>query len=119
MANQLLGRVVLKRNGKIINSKRGATLMQGGVKRTPVVGSNGVHGFSEESVAPSLKAKFTQTPDFTLAEVNAITDETLLWDGDDGVKYVITGAFCLGEAELNEVDGEISVEFSGTRCEKL
>jgi hypothetical protein len=115
----VLGQVRIKINGKELKSKRGATLKLGGVKRTAVVGANRVHGFSKETTACLITAKFTQTPDVGLTFIRNIEDATIAWEGDDQKNYVIAGGACVDEPQLNEVEGEISAQFSGISCDEV
>ncbi|MCX7071212.1 MAG: phage tail tube protein [Gammaproteobacteria bacterium] len=119
MASRILGRATIKVDGRELNTKRGSTLDPGGEKRTAVVGSRRVHGFSSELMAPSLELKITQTPEFGLEEIRAIEDATVLFDGDDGVSYVLSGAFCTDPPKLSEVDGEITATFSAISCDRV
>lgn len=116
---QLLGKVRLRANGKELLTLAGSTLKTGGVKRSPVVGANGVHGFSEEIVAPMISCKISQTSDVDVTFIDSIKDATGIWQGDDGVNYSLTGMYCLGESELTEKGGEISTGFSAMSCVRI
>ncbi|WP_292999573.1 phage tail tube protein [Nevskia sp.] len=119
MAKKILGRATIKFDGRTVLSKKGSTLDPGGVARTPVVGSRSVHGFTEELTACSLDVKITQTDEIALEEIRAIEDATIVFEGDDGVSYVITGAFSTTTPKLAETEGEISATFSGTSCDRV
>ncbi len=117
--SQLLGKARIRANGKELLTLPGSSLKIGGDKRTPVVGALKVHGFTAEIVPPMLSCKITQTRDIDVSDVDAITEATILWEGDDGINYVITGGFCQGESELNEKAGEITASFSGVSCVRV
>lgn len=119
MANKILGRATVKVDGRTVLNKRGATLDIGGVQRTPVIGSQGVHGFSEEIQAPKLDLRITQDASFALEDIRKIENATILFQGDDGVSYVLNGAFSTSVPTLAEVDGEITASFSGTSCDRI
>lgn len=119
MSARKLGRLQFRINGQVVDSKRGSTLMPGGEKRTPVVGSRSVHGFSAELMAPELSVKLTQSANLTVTDVANITDATGLWIGDDGVSYTLVGLFCTEPPTLNENEGEIDAKFSATSCERV
>lgn len=116
---QLLGRARIRANGKELLTLAGSTLKIGGEKRTAVVGALSVHGHTVETVPPMLSCKITQAGDITVDFVDAIKDATILWEGDDGRNYVITGGFCEGDSELAEKGGEISASFSGMSCKAV
>lgn len=115
----LLGRATIKVNGKKLNTKRGATLDIGGPSAAPVVGSTAVHGFSYETTAPMLSVKITQTSDVGLTFVKNIQGATIVFEGDDGKTYTIDNGTCIGKPTLNEVEGEINAQFSGTSCTEV
>ena len=116
---RILGRATIKVDGRELDAKRGSTLDPGGEKRTPVVGSRRVHGFSGELTPPMLEVKITQSPEFGLEEIRAIEEATIVFDGDDGVSYVLTGAFCTDPPKLAEVEGEIAATFSAISCDRV
>lgn len=118
MASKILGRATIKVDGRKLDTKRGSSLDPGGVKRTPVVGATSIHGFSGETVPPTLELKITQTASFGLEEIGSIEDATISFEGDDGITYVLSGAFCTETPKLNEVEGEITASFSATTCDR-
>ena len=114
-----LGRATIKANGKIIKTKRGSTLKIGGTQRKPVVGSSSVHGFSAETIACELKCKVTQSGDVNLKFISDIENATIVWEGDDGQNYLISGGCSTDSPQLAEVEGEMDCTFSGLTCEPL
>ncbi|WP_293392945.1 phage tail tube protein [Nevskia sp.] len=118
MANRLLGRATIKADGRTLQTKRGCTLDPGGEQRTAVVGSRSVHGFTAELMPPTLDCRITQTAEFGLEEIRSIEDATIVFEGDDGINYVISGGFSTTTPKLAEVEGEITAQFSGTSCDR-
>ncbi|ROH88664.1 phage tail protein [Stagnimonas aquatica] len=116
---QLLGRARIRVNGKELLTLPGAVLTPGGEKRTPVVGSNGVHGYTTEIVPPKLTCKLSQTAGMDVTAVDAIKDASGLWEGDDGLKFALTEMFCQGESTLSEKGGEIDASFSAKDCKRI
>ena len=114
-----LGRATIKHNGKKLKTKRGATLLRGGTKRDPVVGSTEVHGFSAQTVAPQLRCRITQTSDVDLKYISDIENATIVWAGDDGKNYILTGACSTDSPTLSEVEGEMDCTFGALTCEPL
>lgn len=118
MANQILGRVRLRKNGKEYLSKRGATLNIGGKKRNPIVGSQKVHGFSEELVAPELEFSISYDSATDLVELQNDTNATILFEPDVGKKWVLIEAFMTDPPSIKESDGEVDLKYSATSCEQ-
>lgn len=117
--SKILGRVRLRKNGKEFLSKRGMTLNVGGVKRNPVVGSNGVHGYSEEIVAPELEFTISYDSNTDLNELLNDSNSTILIEPDVGRKWTLIEAFMTEPPSIKEQDGEVDLKYSGTRCEPM
>jgi len=116
---RVLGRATIKVNGVTLQSKPGATLNPGGIQRDPVIGSRTIHGATEQLTAPQLTVRITQSRDATLKQIQAIEEATILFEGDDGVSYVLDKAFSSAVPTLNETAGEISATFSAISCEEI
>jgi hypothetical protein len=113
------GRATIKVDGKILLNQRGAELDLGGEKRNPVVGSNSVHGYSAEFMAPQLTLTVSKRSDVNLGDLDAIENATILWEGDDGSRYVLHEAFRVDTVKLKEVNGEVPLTFSAMSCDPL
>lgn len=115
----ILGRATIKVDGKILLTKPGAELDIGGEKRTPVVGPTGVHGYTTENMAPMLSVPVSKRGDVSVKDLDAIKSATILFEGDDGSRFVLSEAFRTETVKLKETGGEISMSFSATRCDPL
>jgi len=118
MSNKITGRVTLKVNGAPLLSKRGATLDYGGVKRTPVIGSNQVNGYSEEIMAPTVHCTVSHNSDTSLEQFSNYVDETLLFETDSGHVYVLSQAFLTEPPKLSENEGDVSLSFAAVTCDE-
>ena len=118
MSNKITGRVTLQVNGKNLLSKRGATLDYGGVKRTPIMGSNQVNGYSEEIMAPTVNCTISHTAATSLAELANYVDETLIFQTDVGRVYVLSQAFLTEPPKLAENEGDVSLAFAAVTCDE-
>lgn len=116
---KITGRVTIKVNGKTLLSKRGATLDYGGVKRTPVVGSNQVNGYTEEIMAPMVNCTVSHTADTSLAELANYVDETLNFETDSGRTYVLSQAFLTDPPKLSENEGDVALAFAAVSCDEV
>ncbi|MDI3259696.1 MAG: phage tail tube protein [Sinobacteraceae bacterium] len=117
--NKVTGRVRIKVSGKLLLSKHGAELDFGGVKRTPIIGSNGIHGYSEETVAPTVTCSVSHRADTSLEELANYVDETLVFETDSGHSYVLAGAFLSESPKLMEREGEVRLAFAGISCDEI
>lgn len=108
--NQILGRVEIFLDGQYYPSLPGATLTYGDVERDPVVGDQ-VHGFVEKSVAPELTCKFAAKGAVSL---DAIWNwqGNLTFNGDNGLSYMMSQAWCAKRPTVTSGTGEIAVTFN-------
>jgi len=101
----------------VLRSKPGASLDFGGVKRDPVEDDQGVAGYSESPVAPSIDATFTKNAGVSVKALADISNEDISFEGDDGSHHVIRQAWCSEPPVLS--GGEIKVKFIGITCDEV
>ncbi len=97
-------------------TKEGGTVKLGGVTREPVMGDEGVLGFSETTNAPHIKVTLVDTTALDKEKLKNFVGETLVYSLNNGQQYVLTDAFIGNELELNIKSGTLDVEFYGTEC---
>ena len=117
-ANQVIGKVTISTASLgVLRSKPGATLNLGGVKREAVGDDQGIAGYTESHVEPTLDATFVKKAGVSAQALANITDEDISFEGDDGSHYVLRNAWC---AEPPEVSNEgVKVKFAGVRCDEV
>lgn len=115
--SQVLGRIKLVGDGAAIRIEKGAKLNLGGISRTPVVATdNSVH-YSEDVKEATLEFSAIHTADLDVAAIHALTDSTFNFLGDNGVKYVISGAFSMEPPDITD-DGKVAFKFAGNAAVK-
>ena len=119
MPNQITGRVRVSTSGNLLRSKSGAKLSLGGVERPSVEGDSGPLGFTEKTMVPFVECVIAHTSDTDLEELKSMTDETVTFETDTGVTYVLRNAWIENVIELAGGDGEVSLKFSGMSAEKV
>jgi len=112
---QILGEVTIRANGQQFKTKPGAVLNPGGYTRTQHLGPGRVWGKSKKYSPPSIEMVIAADEDVDVIEINAIENATLVWEGDNGVSYMMTGASTNEAAPLREESGDIAVTFFGDR----
>ncbi|MEK2102125.1 phage tail tube protein [Vibrio parahaemolyticus] len=75
-------------------------------------------GNSQEFTPPSIQVVIAADEDVDVMEINAITDATLTWEGNNGVDYMMTGA-APGEPFTLSDSGEITGTFLGFKVERI
>lgn len=114
---QVTGKAFITVKGKRQASREGATLRYGGVERQAEMADTGVAGFSEKNVVQEIECSIVHDGNTSLAELMAITDETISFDTDTGKSFVLSNAWCTGGLELSK--SEVKVKFQGLGCKEL
>lgn len=114
MSNQrVTGVAIIKANGVSMRSKGGAKLGLGGLERTAEYADGQLIGSSAKPIAADLTATLTHTNQSDLDALNLIEDDTITFETDSGVTYIINGAFIVSPPELSDEAGGVSVHFMG------
>ena len=111
----ILGEVTIRANGKQLKTKAGAVLNPGGYTRTQHTGPGKVWGKSKKYSPPSIELVIAADEDVDVMEINAIENATLVWEGDNGVSYMMTGSAVAEPASLREESGDIAATFFGDK----
>jgi len=116
--NQVTGKITISTASLgVIRSKPGATLDFGGVKRDPVEDDQGVAGYTETPVAPSVDATFVHKGGISIKALADIVQEDISFETDTGSHFVVREAWCTEPPQLSA--GEIKVKFVGTLCDEV
>ncbi|MDM5132908.1 phage tail tube protein [Aeromonas piscicola] len=116
---QILGEVTIRVNGKQIKTKGGSTLDPGGNDWTQHVGPGVVWGESKKYLPPKIEnLSIAADEDVDIISIKSISNAQLVWEGDNGVSYMMTGCVC-GQATLNEESGDIKTSFMGRKIVRI
>lgn len=116
---QILGEVTIRVNGKELKTKTGSTINPGGFTRTQHTGGGRVRGISKRYTPPTLETVIAADEDVDVIAINAIENATLVWDGNNGMSYMMTGASVSEPAALREESGDIAVTFFGDKVVEI
>lgn len=108
---QILGRARIYLGGRYVESKKGASLDPGGVKREAATFGVQVH-YAEETVPATIECAVPHTPQTDLVELGGWKGEASFVT-DTGQSYVIRGAFVTEPPKLTEGDTQIALKISG------
>lgn len=89
------------------------------VKRTGVAGQDGVHGFIEEPIVPSIKGDWSIGNQLSLVALEAITDATAQINLANGMSYILTDAWTVAAFVLDAHDGKLMVELEGLTLQEM
>lgn len=117
--SQRLGKAFVKVNGALLESMPGAKLNIGGKKRTPVIGANAVHGFSEEIVQSSVECEISVSKDTDIIALSKIDNATIIFECDTGQVFVCRESFLTEPPELTASEGgKVPLKFNGAPADK-
>lgn len=112
------GTMTFLRGGSRMRATGSWSISVGGSMGVPRMALDGVAGFGEEVIAPRATGKLFKLEGMTLADIQAIRNETLQFDLNDGSRIVYRGACMVGEAKHDPKSGEIDVEFVALSAEE-
>ncbi len=96
-------------------TKEGGTLHFGGIKREPVIGDDGVLGFTEHyESAPSIKVTIVHAAATDEKKIQDFVGENLTLNLNSGKSYTLMDAWVSDPLELSIKDGQLEVLFVGT-----
>lgn len=106
--------IVIKVNGKTVESMPGAQITFGGMEREPLTinGQAGRH-YIEKPAAGRVSFKIAHGADTDIDEVREWTDVTLVAVCDSGITYQMAGAYTTNAIALSDGDGGLAVEMAG------
>jgi hypothetical protein len=113
MAGLLAGKLNIQINGTSYKVVGDFTINIGRPKREPLVGPDGVHGFSEMPQASSIKGEIRDAGDLTVDDILLMKDATVTADVANGKTYSIPEAFYTGDGDLSTENGTIQFEAAG------
>jgi hypothetical protein len=120
MAMQKVGMAYIKVDGQLLESLPGAKLTLGGVKRTTVLGSNRVLGFSEQPAESMVECEIAVGPNTDLIALGESRDVTITFEPDVGRPYVIRNAWCLDPPSLSDSEGgKAPFKFAGPPADQM
>lgn len=96
-------------------TKEGGTIHFGGLKRSPVMGDNGLLGFTENHESPpSIKVTIAHAAATDEKAIQDFAGENLTLSLNSGKKYTLMDAWTSDPLELSIKDGQLDVLFVGT-----
>ena len=118
-ANRIAGTAFVKRDGVQYALKGALTIQPLDTSREGVAGTDGIHGFKEVAVVPYIEVEVTKTPELSLKALQGVTDSTVTAECADGTVYALRNAWFSGLAELDGVEGQVTLRFEGLSCMEI
>lgn len=113
MSNRRGGLISLKVDG-IVHECAGAFEYNfGEMKRTSIVGHDGVHGFTELPQVPYISGEITDRSDLDVKKLLQIDGATITLSLANGKIAVLRDAWYAGDGKIGTEAGNIEVRFEG------
>lgn len=113
---QYIGKVRIKTNGQVLDSKPGATIDLGGIQRDEVINDNSM-GFSETNKPSRIECEIALSKGRSVNEIRDFKDGTAVFECDTGQSYIVKDAYCGPTLSLS-VSG-IKVAIIGKPAEEM
>jgi len=116
---QFLGRAIIRANGQVIDTAKGASLDLGGTKRNPVIVGR-VVGYAEETVPAMIEFETSLRAGQSLETLRNLKDATVLFQCDTGQTFVMNDAFTTDAITLKDGEGgNVAVKMAGPGAEEV
>lgn len=113
------GIIEVKLDGEIVRFKGECTYSVNQRKRSPVIGSDGVHGYSDEPKVCFIEGKITDSLDFDTQRLFAMENVTVTASLANGKVISLPGGWYAGEGEGSTSEGEIDFRFESDLGEEI
>lgn len=113
------GLIQVSANGVLYDAKGNFSYNLGRPKRTAVVGSTGVHGFSEEAQPAFVEGEITDRSTLDLAALADLEDATITLTLANAKVIVLREAWFAGDGTGNSEQGNIAVRWEAPAGEEI
>ena len=120
MASQRIGGLLaIIVDGKTYEARGNFQISGVTVKRTGVAGQDGVHGYIEEPIVPSIKGDWSIGNQLSLVALEAITNATAQVNLANGMSYILVDAWTVSAFVIDAHDGKVMVELEGMSLQEM
>lgn len=119
MGQRIAGVAYVKVNGRQYGLRGSFVVSPSSVKREGVAGQDSVHGFIETPRVPFIKGDLSTMDGLTIAELDAMVDETVTASLANGKTYVLAGAWTESAHEIDTGAGKVAVNWMGLTCDEF
>lgn len=117
--NRRAGIIYLKIDGALCEAKGDFTYSIGSPKRGSLVGSDGVHGYTEAPQVPFIEGAITDRLDLDLKAFQATDGATVTLELANGKTIVLRDAWYANEGQVKTSEAEIPVRFEAKTGEEM
>ena len=115
---RIAGVAYLQRDGIAYQLRGGLKIQPLSLVKEGIAGQDGVHGYKETPVVPSIEAEIT-VGSISIKTLQTVRDSTIRAECSDGKVYLLRSAWFAGEAAHDAAEGKVTVKFEGLECLEL
>lgn len=113
------GLIQVQVTGEIIDAKGDFSYDLGGVKRTAIVGADGIHGFKEEAKVAYIEGAITDRGNLDVAALVAGEDQSVTLTLSNGKVVSLRNAWYAGDGTVSTAESEIKVRWEGASAQEI
>ncbi len=118
MAQQRLGKAIIKIGGNTLESMPGATLDPGGITRQTQIGANAVLGYTETHKQSRVECEVSLRRGVSVRDLER-TGVTITFEGDTGQVFSISDAWCMEPPVIDSGKGTARLVYEGPAAEEV
>lgn len=119
MSQRRGGTISLQTNGELQDAKGSFSYNLGAPKRDAIIGSDGVHGYTEKPQVPFIEGAVTDRGSLDLKALVTMKGATITLELANGKVVVLRDAWYADEGTVTTEEGEIPVRFEGKSAEEI
>lgn len=120
MANQRRGGFISFNVGGVTYDCHGEfSYFPGTPKRTPIVGPDGTHGYSEVPQSAYIEGAIVDSAGLDVVAFQNITQQTVTLQLANGKTFFLNSAFYSGDGKITTDEGKMEVKFNGDGAEAV
>lgn len=119
MGNKVGGVLFLKREGAQLKAKGEFTYNLGKLKREPVIGADGFHGYTEKPQIAKLSGEITDDDTISLEDILSITEEDITIELNNGKTIIFRQSFYMADGDVGTDEGNIQFEIGAKDAEEI
>jgi hypothetical protein len=114
--SKYLGRVAIRFNGLILDSKPGASIDLGGTQRDSVVNEHTM-GYTEAPKQSSVECELALKQGDSVEQYRNVTNATLVFETDTGQRYIVKAAFIADTPVISSAG--VKLKFMGEPAQEM
>ena len=113
------GLIQVQANGEIFDAKGSWSYNLGRPKREPIIGADGVHGYTEKPQVAYIEGEITDRGSLDLNALVTLTEATVTLQLANGKVVVLRDGWYAGDGKVGAEEANIEVRFEGKGAEEI